>query len=90
MPAVMRVARRHRLMVIEDCAQAHLASIKGRYLGTFGQLGAWSTNESKHMKSGEGGFVLTRRRKLAKRRTSFPTSAIPGSRERRRRPLSRR
>ena len=77
MPAVMRVARSHRLIVVEDCAQAHLASIKGRYLGTFGQLGAWSTNESKHMKSGEGGFVLTRRRKLAETADLFSDKCYP-------------
>ena len=65
MPALMKLARARKLAVIEDCAQAHLSSIKGRYAGTFGTAGAWSTNESKHMKSGEGGFILTNDRKLA-------------------------
>ena len=65
MPALMKLARKHKLLVIEDCAQSHLASIRGKYLGTFGHMGAWSTNESKHMKSGEGGFVLTNNRRLA-------------------------
>ena len=65
MAAIVKLARRHGLMVLEDCAQSHLASLKGKYLGTFGELGAWSTNESKHMKSGEGGFLLTDDRKLA-------------------------
>ncbi len=65
MPALMKLARQRKLMVIEDCAQSHLASIRGKYLGTFGHAGAWSTNESKHMKSGEGGFVLTNNRGLA-------------------------
>ena len=71
MPAVMRLARKHKITVVEDCAQSHLASIGDRYLGTFGHLGAWSTNESKHMKSGEGGFVLTDSRKLAERGDLF-------------------
>jgi len=63
---VMRLSRKHNVGVVEDCAQSHLASIRGKYLGTFGDLGIWSTNESKHMKSGEGGFVLTSRQELAR------------------------
>jgi perosamine synthetase len=65
MPALMKLSRRHKLTVIEDCAQSHLASVRGRHAGTFGDIGVWSTNESKHMKSGEGGFLLTNSRKLA-------------------------
>ena len=75
--AVMKLARSHDLIVMEDCAQAHLASIKGKYLGTFGQLGAWSTNESKHMKSGEGGFILTNSRKMAERAELFSDKCYP-------------
>ena len=77
MPAMMKLARKHKLLVIEDCAQAHLASIKGKYVGTFGDLGAWSTNESKHMKSGEGGFVLTNSRKMAETGDLFSDKCYP-------------
>lgn len=77
MPAVMRLARKHKLMVVEDCAQCHLASIKGKYIGTFGQIGTWSTNESKHMKSGEGGFLLTNNRKLAETADLFSDKCYP-------------
>ncbi len=77
MPAVMKLARKHKITVLEDCAQAHLASIRGKYLGTFGHLGAWSTNESKHMKSGEGGFVLTNNRKMAERGDLFSDKCYP-------------
>ncbi len=77
MPALMKLARKHSIMVVEDCAQAHLASIGGKYLGTFGQLGIWSTNESKHMKSGEGGFVLTNQRKLAEMAELFSDKCYP-------------
>jgi len=66
MLGVMRLSRKHKVCVVEDCAQSHLASIRDQYLGTFGDLGIWSTNESKHMKSGEGGFVLTNRQGLAR------------------------
>ena len=77
MPAVMKLARKHKLTVIEDCAQAHLSSIRGKYLGTFGQMGAWSTNESKHMKSGEGGFILMNSRKLAEAADLFADKCYP-------------
>jgi len=65
MPQVMKLARKHSLTVVEDCAQSHMASIEGKYVGTFGHIGTWSTNESKHMKSGEGGFLLTNNKKMA-------------------------
>lgn len=77
MPALMKVARRHKVIVIEDCAQAHMASINGRYVGTFGHIGAWSTNESKHMKSGEGGFILTNSKKMAQAADLFADKCYP-------------
>ncbi len=77
MGGIMKLARKHRLMVLEDCAQSHLASLKGQYLGTFGQLAAWSTNESKHMKSGEGGFLLTNNRKMAELADLFSDKCYP-------------
>jgi dTDP-4-amino-4,6-dideoxygalactose transaminase len=77
MPALMKAARSRGLAVVEDCAQAHLVTLRGRYLGTFGEVGAWSTNESKHMKSGEGGFVLTRSRKLAEAADLFADKCYP-------------
>ncbi len=60
MPAIMRLARTYKIKVVEDCAQAHLAAIGGRTLGTFGDFGCFSTNDTKHIRSGEGGFVLCR------------------------------
>ena len=66
MSGLMKLARAHKLAVVEDCAQAHLGSLRGKYLGAFGDLGIWSTNESKHIKSGEGGFVLTNNRAKAR------------------------
>jgi len=77
MPALMKVARKHKITVIEDCAQAHMASIRGRYVGTFGHIGAWSTNESKHMKSGEGGFILTNSKKMAQAADLFADKCYP-------------
>lgn len=71
MRAIMRVARKHGLKVIEDCAQCHLAKIGPTYLGCFGDFGAFSTNESKAMKCGEGGFVLCKKPSDAKHMDLF-------------------
>jgi len=65
MRALMKLAKGRNIKVVEDCAQAHLAKLGSKYLGTYGDIGAWSFNESKHMKAGEGGFVLTNNKKMA-------------------------
>ena len=59
MDGIMAVAKKHGLFVIEDCAQAYGALYKGRYVGTIGDVGAFSLNESKHLSSGDGGFIIT-------------------------------
>src|ERR1035437_624768 len=65
MPGIMKVARRHKLPVVEDCAQAHGARLKGRLVGTFGDIAAFSTMFGKHhCTGGQGGVVFTRREKL--------------------------
>ena len=58
MDAIMDIARRHNLMVIEDAAQCILSSYKGRPLGGIGHLGALSFHETKNIISGEGGALL--------------------------------
>jgi dTDP-4-amino-4,6-dideoxygalactose transaminase len=58
MDAIMRTARQHGLMVIEDAAQGVLASYRGRSLGSIGHLGAYSFHETKNIISGEGGALL--------------------------------
>ena len=77
MPGIMKLARRHKLSVLEDCAQSHLATLNGKYLGTYGHIGAWSTNEIKHIRCGEGGFVLTNDRNLAKQADLFSDKCYP-------------
>jgi dTDP-4-amino-4,6-dideoxygalactose transaminase len=58
MDAIMGIADRHNLLVVEDAAQALLSSYKGRFLGTIGQLGCLSFHETKNIISGEGGALL--------------------------------
>src|SRR5688572_2541140 len=58
MEAIEDIARRHRLLLIEDAAQAIGALYRGRPLGGFGQLAALSFHETKNLISGEGGALL--------------------------------
>ncbi|WP_334067761.1 DegT/DnrJ/EryC1/StrS family aminotransferase [Nereida ignava] len=65
MEPIMNLAKEHRLKVIEDCAQAHGARYKGRSVGSFGDVAAWSFCQDKIMTTGgEGGMVTTKSRDL--------------------------
>lgn len=60
MDPIMQLAEKHDLYVIEDCAQAHGATYKGRAVGSIGHIGAWSFCQDKIMTTGgEGGMVTT-------------------------------
>ncbi|MGD0993261.1 MAG: DegT/DnrJ/EryC1/StrS family aminotransferase [Gemmatimonadales bacterium] len=66
MDAIMALAEKHHLWVIEDCAQAHLATYKGRLVGTFGSVGAFSFYPSKNLGAmGDGGCLVTNDERLA-------------------------
>jgi dTDP-4-amino-4,6-dideoxygalactose transaminase len=65
MEAIMAIARKHKLTVIEDAAHAHGASYKGRPAGSIGDMGSFSFQSSKNLTSGEGGIVITSNDKLA-------------------------
>ena len=67
MGAIMRIARKHRLAVVEDCAQSCGGKFGGRYVGTFGDLGCFSISAYKIVGGGEGGLVLTNRKRLWER-----------------------
>ena len=67
MDAILAIAGRHRLLVVEDAAQAVLASYKGRPLGGLGALGALSFHETKNILCGEGGALLVNDPALAER-----------------------
>jgi dTDP-4-amino-4,6-dideoxygalactose transaminase len=66
MDAIMAIARRHNLWVVEDCAQAHLARYKGRMVGTFGNAATFSFYPGKNLGAyGDAGCAVTNDDRLA-------------------------
>ena len=61
MDAILDIASRHNLMVVEDAAQGMMAKYKGRALGSIGDLGTYSFHETKNVISGEGGALIVNR-----------------------------
>lgn len=67
MDALMVLASKHNLLVIEDCAESHGASCRGRVTGGFGDMGCFSFYANKVITTGEGGMVVTNDIALAER-----------------------
>jgi dTDP-4-amino-4,6-dideoxygalactose transaminase len=67
MDAILRIAKKHKLIVIEDAAQGFLAKYKGKNLGTIGDMGTFSFHETKNVISGEGGALLVNNQKYIDR-----------------------
>jgi dTDP-4-amino-4,6-dideoxygalactose transaminase len=67
MDAIMALAEKHNLVVVEDCAHAHGAKWNGRGAGTIGDFGSFSLQSSKTLTSGEGGILLCRSEELARK-----------------------
>ncbi|MGB2964127.1 MAG: DegT/DnrJ/EryC1/StrS family aminotransferase [Anaerolineales bacterium] len=67
MPAIMDIADKHGLVVIEDAAHAIGSSLEKRMLGTWGQTGCFSFFSNKNMTTGEGGMIVTNDDDLAER-----------------------
>lgn len=66
MPEIMKIAKKHQLVVVEDCAQAHGASIQGKKVGTYGDIGCFSFYPTKNLGGfGDGGAITTDDPKLA-------------------------
>ena len=72
MDPIMQLAEERKLLVIEDCAQAHGARYKGRSVGTIGHIGTWSFCQDKIMTTGgEGGMLTTNDADLWSRMWSY-------------------
>lgn len=69
--SLLATAARHRIPLIEDACQAHLAEWKGRKVGTWGTTGCFSFQASKNLNSGEGGAILFNDEDLRERAYAF-------------------
>ncbi len=56
---VVKIAERHDLVLIEDCAQCHATKYKDRFAGAYGHMACFSLQGSKHMTTGDGGVTIT-------------------------------
>ncbi len=66
MPAIMKIANKYNLKVIEDCAQSHGAEINAKKAGSFGDVSCFSFYPTKNMTTGEGGITLFKEESLEK------------------------
>lgn len=64
MDTIMEIARKHRLLVVEDAAQGVMSSYKGKALGTIGDFGCFSFHETKNYSMGEGGAILVNNERM--------------------------
>lgn len=64
MASIMKIAKKHKIAVLEDCAQCNGGSFKDKKVGTFGDMGIFSLQLNKNMTSGEGGLIITNNEKL--------------------------
>lgn len=66
MPTILSLAKKHDLLVVEDCAQAHGATINGQKVGTFGDIATFSFYPGKNLGAyGDGGAIVTNNQDLA-------------------------
>lgn len=65
MDRLMDIAKKYKLLVIEDCAEAHGALVRGRKVGSFGDMACFSFYANKVITTGEGGMVVTNNLELA-------------------------
>jgi 8-amino-3,8-dideoxy-alpha-D-manno-octulosonate transaminase len=77
MDAIMAVANKRRIPVLEDCAQANGGSFHGQKVGSFGALGVFSLQWNKNATAGEGGLIVTNDAKLYERCNAAHDLGIP-------------
>ncbi|MBY0472772.1 DegT/DnrJ/EryC1/StrS family aminotransferase [Patescibacteria group bacterium] len=64
MPAIMKIAKKHKLIVLEDCCEAHGAAIGKKKVGSFGDISTLSFFVAHNITTGEGGMIFTNDKKL--------------------------
>ena len=84
MDAIMALAKKHGLMVLEDACQSAGGSYHGRKLGTIGRMGAYSLNVFKTITCGDGGLVRYRRRRTVREGVRIPRPGAQAEPQRRR------
>ena len=77
MDAVMSVANRHNVSVLEDCAQCNGGKFRGQRVGTFGQVGVFSLQLNKNFTAGEGGLLVTNDESLYYRLNAAHDVGVP-------------
>lgn len=75
MDEILAIAKQHNIMVIEDAAQANGGTYKGRLLGSLGDLGCFSLQQSKVITTGEGGMLVTNSEELWQRAVLYHDGA---------------
>lgn len=81
MDAIMKIAEKYQLFVIEDCAEAFGTKYKNKYVGTFGHIACFSFYGNKTITTGEGGMVITNDQTLFDRLTHFRGQGLAAYRQ---------
>lgn len=81
MDAIMEIAEKYNLIVVEDCAHAHGAKWRGKGAGTIGHFGSFSLQSSKILTTGEGGILLCRTKELQYKAESLINCGRPADPE---------
>jgi dTDP-4-amino-4,6-dideoxygalactose transaminase len=71
MDSILSIAKRYNLRIVEDCAQAQMSRYKGQLLGTIGDIGCYSFQESKHLTTGDGGMTISKNSEYGERMKLF-------------------
>ncbi len=71
MDPILEIAKKHKIKVIEDCAQSYLTYYKGKLVGTIGDIGCFSLNDFKQISAGDGGLVLTNNEEYLQKAARF-------------------
>lgn len=81
MDAIMKIAAKYNLFVVEDCAEAFGSYFKGRHVGTFGDISTFSFFGNKTITSGEGGMVVSEDKTLIERAKHLKGQGLAAHRE---------